>query len=197
MPLRTSVKVGNITNLSDARYCAGMGVEMLGFNAVEGTSGYISPKAFQEIRGWLSGPMVVAEIYGITKEMISVVRENYQPDLLELSIKELSLIPVDLATGLLLSIDKESYTNNKTLVEKLKHKIRYVIIARASEAQAFIREIGPAFNVLVAPGNDTRIGDLLDDSCIKGITLHGSQEIKPGLKDYDHLASILEELDVD
>ena len=29
MPLKTFVKVGNITNLSDARYCAGMGVDML------------------------------------------------------------------------------------------------------------------------------------------------------------------------
>jgi phosphoribosylanthranilate isomerase len=35
MPLKTFVKVGCITNLSDARYCAGMGVDMLGFRAVE------------------------------------------------------------------------------------------------------------------------------------------------------------------
>ncbi len=31
MALKTIVKVGNITNLSDARYCAVMGVDMLGF----------------------------------------------------------------------------------------------------------------------------------------------------------------------
>ena len=33
--LKTLIKVSNINNLSDARYCAGMGVEMLGFSMDE------------------------------------------------------------------------------------------------------------------------------------------------------------------
>ena len=41
MSLQTFVKVGEITNLSDARYCAGMGVDLLGFNVVENTPGYV------------------------------------------------------------------------------------------------------------------------------------------------------------
>ena len=65
MPLKTFVKVGCITNLSDARYCAGMGVDMLGFRAVESQENYIKPSQFQEIRGWIAGPLVVAEVYGV------------------------------------------------------------------------------------------------------------------------------------
>ena len=60
MPLKTFVKVGSITNLSDARYCAGMMVDMLGFRSVEGQEGYIKPAQFQEIRGWISGPLVIS-----------------------------------------------------------------------------------------------------------------------------------------
>ena len=48
MPLKTIVKVGSITNLSDARYCAGMGVEMLGFNVVAGHESFIDAKKYQE-----------------------------------------------------------------------------------------------------------------------------------------------------
>ena len=32
MGLRTSVIVNGVNNLSDARYCAGMGVDVIGFN---------------------------------------------------------------------------------------------------------------------------------------------------------------------
>jgi phosphoribosylanthranilate isomerase len=81
MPLKTIVKVGNISNLSDARYCAGMGVDMLGFRVIDGLPGYIAPQAFQEIRGWISGPKVVAEIYGIDRsDKIPHIVENYAPD---------------------------------------------------------------------------------------------------------------------
>ena len=42
--LKTQVKVSSITNLSDARYCAGMGVDLLGFPIQE-----ISLEKFTEI----------------------------------------------------------------------------------------------------------------------------------------------------
>ena len=35
MGLKTLVKVSEVNNLSDARYCAGMGVEMIGFSLDE------------------------------------------------------------------------------------------------------------------------------------------------------------------
>lgn len=54
MPLKTLVKVGKITNLSDARYCAGMNVDMLGFVTVESRENYLPVKDYQDIRGWVS-----------------------------------------------------------------------------------------------------------------------------------------------
>src|SRR5688500_13658444 len=89
MPLKTLVKVGNISNLSDARYCAGMGVDLLGFNVIEGQPNHLSARLYQEIRGWISGPKVVAEIYGIDKdEMLSDIITNYVPEYFELSYND-------------------------------------------------------------------------------------------------------------
>ena len=86
MALKTLVKVGNISNLSDARYCAGMGVDMLGFRVISGQEHYVSPELFKEIRGWFSGPSVVAEAYGIRSgEDLPFIIQNYLPDFIELS----------------------------------------------------------------------------------------------------------------
>ena len=64
MALKTMVKVGQITNLSNARYCAGMGVNMLGFVVDDGSEFFISPEQFREISGWVAGVEFVGEISG-------------------------------------------------------------------------------------------------------------------------------------
>src|SRR6187401_3084647 len=104
MALKTIVKVGGITNLSDARYCSGMGVDMLGFRVIEGQDNYISPKQFQEIRGWVTGPQIVAEIYGIEKESdLAEIIAQYRPDYLELGSGELNVLKAN-ALPIILSL---------------------------------------------------------------------------------------------
>jgi phosphoribosylanthranilate isomerase len=90
MALKTLVKVGRISNLSDARYCAGMSVNMLGFEVIEGASHFVTPELFKEIRGWFSGPLIVAEAYGIkSNEDLPAIIQNYLPDFIEVSLSDL------------------------------------------------------------------------------------------------------------
>lgn len=194
MPLKTLVKVGNITNLSDARYCAGMGVEMLGFNVVEGNSSYVNPRAFQEIRGWVSGPLVVAELYSADAKTVESVLENYRPDLFEVSIQELTLVE-HTNTDLILSIDKNTF--DRQLLEQWKQRIRFLIVSQADYSDKIVNHLKKDFDILVAANDHTDIAALADDIDVKGITLLGGQEIKPGLKDFDALASVLELLETD
>jgi hypothetical protein len=65
--LKTKVKVSSIENLSDARYCAGMGVEWLGFPLA------MPLEKFAEIRNWLAGVQIVGEASGLKPEEISSV----------------------------------------------------------------------------------------------------------------------------
>jgi len=55
--LKTKVKVSKVTNLSEARYCAGMGVDFLSFPVSS-----VDPKTYQEITGWVAGPLFGVEI---------------------------------------------------------------------------------------------------------------------------------------
>ena len=62
MTLRTLVKISSVNNLSDARYAAGMGVELMGFNLDESSGNIVAPEQFRAITGWISGVKLVGEI---------------------------------------------------------------------------------------------------------------------------------------
>jgi phosphoribosylanthranilate isomerase len=195
MPLKTLVKVGSITNLSDARYCAGMGVEMLGFNVVTGHESFIDAKKYQEIRGWVTGPAVVAEIYNLNPESLSEIVENYAPEYLELAVKDLNILPSEISTPLILKVDEDTFTNQQSVINSRKDQIAHIIIDQSEASAEFITAVSNQFSVLLSPEKDVNINSVLDALPVKGIALNGSQEIKPGLKDYDHLAEVLELLE--
>ncbi len=93
MPLKAFVKVGTLANLGDVRYCAGMGVDMIGFQVISGHADYVAPSRFQEIRGWVNGPLFVAEIYGLNdSSVLEAILEDYKPDYLEMGIREVALL---------------------------------------------------------------------------------------------------------
>lgn len=181
MPLKTVVKVGNISNLSDARYCAGMGVDMLGFRVIEGQPDYISPKLYQEIRGWVSGPKVVAEIYGITSaDQLKGIIESYAPDYFELSEDEFQQF-------------KSSLTLPCIVASSFKPDHTSVAYQLIDEDQ--LGSVQNSSDVLVQVRSVTNLKNILSNFPNIGVALSGSQEVRPGFKDYSDLAEILEQLD--
>src|SRR5687767_3639265 len=114
MPLKTLVKVGSITNLSDARYCAGMGVDMLGFRVIEDQENHIPISLFQQIRGWVSGPHVVAEMYGLKKATdIHGLLQNYAPDMVEMTFEEYMLYRTEIQLPFIVYLSKNELDNMK------------------------------------------------------------------------------------
>ncbi|HEX5170569.1 MAG TPA: hypothetical protein VFW11_15440 [Cyclobacteriaceae bacterium] len=191
MALKTLVKVGNIANLSDARYCAGMGVDLLGFTAIEGQPSYISLKLYQDIRGWVAGPAVVLELYGL-KDGGSLPRllEDYRPDYLEVGMEELDLIPDSLDQPLIVSIHS---TEDLSRIQRRNKMIRYVII---NEDRIDVIRKAELFDVILSLHSTSGL-QLLDELPLKGVALNGSPELRPGYKDYGDLAEVLEKLEID
>jgi phosphoribosylanthranilate isomerase len=197
MPLKTLVKVGNISNLSDARYSAGMGAEMLGFPVIEGNENFISAKSYQEIRGWVSGPSIVAELHGIDDQTnLDLIIENYAPDLLEINLDHLKKA-ANVTLPLIISIDQTISKRQLEELELIKERIAFILIDNPIITFDFIRDISSQFPVLVMIRSSVNVSELLSVKGLNGIALNGSQEIKPGLKDYSHLANILEQLETD
>ncbi len=187
MPLKTVVKVGNISNLSDARYCAGMGAEMLGFSVIEGEKNYVSPTLFQEIRGWVSGPKIVAELYGIRSAAeLSVITEHYQPDYFELTGEEFRQF------GHLLNLPALIALEDNAQAAALPSVIYYIV------EEALLAGLGNKMltrPVLVRTASAEAASRILNLYPVSGLSLNGTPEIRPGYKDYDALSETLEMLD--
>ena len=184
MALKTLVKIGGITNLSDARYCAGMGVDMLGFNVIPGHRNYISSELFQQIRGWVTGPLIVAEIAGLTNpEELNLILENYRPDMLQMELAELTKIPSP-PLPYILKLKKN---------EDIKHlavQPEYILGDHSVV-------ISPSISFLMEVNSTEEVTSALSNPSVRGISLNGGPELKPGLKDYSTMADILELLEVE
>ena len=200
MSLKTKVKVGNITNLSDARYCAGMGVDMLGFAIGEVDGQGVGATKFKEITDWISGPEFVLEI---PKGAVDGMSKKYSIDLIEFPVEEISnLSLLKSRQHYLIRIDLTDWKHYQKDLLKNIDLIKYVIVTNSRslnehEAKSIVTEIASDFSVLL--GFEIRV-QLLDEYLrwpIAGLALNGSEETSPGIKDYDHLSSILEKLEVE
>lgn len=189
MALKVTVKVGNISNLSDARYCAGMGVDLLGFTVVPGKEGYVEPKQFQEMRGWFAGPQVVAEAYGA--DDLNDIINQYQPDLVELSVEDLMVLnPSGIKLIVVTSI--EGFGRHKQIIDQYKSDIAFLLVPEPVTDRE-LRDLSAEFQILVDnPGENIR--QLIEIPHV-GIALKGSAEDRPGYKNYDELAQVLEFLE--
>lgn len=188
MSLKTLVKVGNISNLSDARYCAGMGVDFLGFSVIAGQPNAIGVSSFQEIRGWVTGPQIVAEIYGIEgPEQIPQMVENFRPDYLELGVNEFNKVGHALTLPFILKLSPEEE------LPVMTSSPAYIIVSADKDLTRFI----PDHDVLLIVTSTAELDTAIAHTGVSGVCLHGSAEIRPGLKSYDALADILEALETD
>lgn len=194
--LQYTVYVRSISNLSDARYCAGMGVELLGF-CFDETNG-ISISEFEAIKGWLSGVKIVAEFYTSNLDLIKKTIDNIKPDFVHISVKntnwedEISTpiiydfnidnkIPIFPKLGSLVvlscSNDGQNIYDNHLLIKELVFDNQYKLF----------------FGYGITAGN---IKTHITTYKAFGIALKGGSEIAPGLKSFDELADILEAIEV-
>lgn len=186
MPLKTVVKVGNISNLSDARYCAGMGVDMLGFSVVAGNPDFVLPKLFQEIRGWVSGPRFVAQIYGLpSHETLPEIIQNYAPDYFELDAQAFRRYATHLSLPCIVAVTREELAGLRN-----NDNIAYFLV---DETALSPDDHGSA--LLLKVDSAAGLPEKLTQHKITGVALNGSPEIRPGFKDYSELSEILELLD--
>jgi phosphoribosylanthranilate isomerase len=192
MPLKTLVKVGNISNLSDARYCSGMAVDMLGFKVIEGQPNHLPAKLFQEIRGWISGPKVVAEIYGIHDEgVLSEIITNYAPEYFELTCVEYANFKGKLNLPVILYLTKDEVT--KVDLDTESENIAYLMIDE--DAFGMVKECTFPYPILLKVKSGANLNEKLKEVSVTGVALDGSPEERPGFKDYTGLSEILEALD--
>ncbi|MFK7901000.1 MAG: hypothetical protein AB8B61_09610 [Cyclobacteriaceae bacterium] len=170
------VKVGAVTNLSDARYCAGMGVDLVGF-PLDGPYA-ISIEDVKEITGWIEGVRLVAEYESTDINTIKSNQESFPFELIQVENEGLANDLIKEGYQIVLKTDRLPQDSTP---------FAYVIVDSRNE--------NVPKNCLL--GGESITKDSVQTLSVDGIHLVGSQEIRPGYKDFDELADILEVLEVD
>ena len=203
MALKTKVKINRITNLTDARYCSGMYVDVLGFSLEEGNPHYISPSQFQEITGWISGTDYAAEFmdsdaYTIERQLadypgITWIESADLDTLIQLKslgknlIYRISLDEVEAIIPKLVLLNQDQITLHLTSPENIL----------TIDNKLVIKELASKISLFLGFGINPENASLLAEiPGLTGLALDGGDEIKPGLRDFDQLGSILENLEL-
>jgi phosphoribosylanthranilate isomerase len=207
MALSTLTAVTEINNLSDARYCAGMGVDIIGFNLDKGQASGVTPEAVREIAGWLAGVQLAGAFAGAAAEEINELARQCGLNLVLLNATYLvdDLTKIDLPVIMQVEIHKDTYEKELAqMLELYQPYVQYFLVTSAGFQAIddtnlqFLQQLAQRFPVLLGFGLDQEnVVQVLEQVKPAGIALKGGHEIKPGLKSFDDLADILEMLEVD
>ena len=199
MSLKTRVKVSSVTNLSDARYCAGMGVDLIGFNVDPEHADYVDPVKFSEITSWISGVSFVLEYFGSDRSLLEDLAVEYDTNVVEIKSTRLLKYPLD-DIKYILNFNDESL-NGGSLESYLKTNPADYYLYSSENNSSILEEVlsfSKQHKIIVSSGISVdNVDDILEENELFAIGLQGEEEEEPGFKDYDDLADMLEKLELD
>lgn len=205
MALKTFVKISEVSNLSDARYCAGMTVNLMGFDLKKDNSTYVSPENFMELTGWLSGVDFVGEYGNASEDAIKESIKDYEIHYLQTDNP--AIIPLFPDFKRILRFDMDKVTNAdevKSIMQKVADEVEYFLFESGNGNHYKENVVNQVLNlakdypvILGFNIDDKNVMNLVENTEINGISLKGGEEIRPGYKDFDELADILETLEID
>ncbi|MFD1469550.1 hypothetical protein ACFQ48_15080 [Hymenobacter caeli] len=211
MALRIPVLVRGINNLSDARYCAGMGAAGLVFTLDPELPGAIDPATVQELAGWVAGVALIGEFGDADPEQLIAVATAC--GLHQVLLHDAPLFIPGLHPPLPFPVLRETdlITALQALIDpELAHELRSADFAPAGGAllvtlpagadlvgwQDQLAALARRFPLWL--GGDFAVADLpglVDAVRPYGLVLRGGDELKPGLRDFGGLEELFEALE--
>lgn len=174
------LKFSSVTNLSDARYAAGMWADFIGFSFDPSSPSYLEPNKAKEIAGWINGPLVVGEFGQQPKEWIM--------DFVKAIPLHAIQIPADYADATITEIDLPIILRVTEATESPMWKVAKCLIT-ADEQLVEILKKRTELPVLYEP-TDVRL--LKDIEAHSGIAFCGLPETSPGTRNHDEWTHLLE-----
>lgn len=204
MSLKTVVKINRITNLTDARYCSGMHVDLLGFSLESTSPNFVSGSQFKEITGWIAGIAYAAEFSQSTAAEIIALLPSYSGiSYIESEHLDTLLALKDLGLGLIYKVSIEQLLLLPELKKLLNGQEITLHLTSSQETitienYTLIKKLSSFSKVLIGFGVQADSASQLSVlPGVYGLALDGGDEIKPGLRDFDQLADILESLELE
>ncbi len=212
--LRTRVKAAAVANLTDARYFAALGVDLLGFALEPGATGFVDATTVTAIRDWVEGPQFVGEFGHSTVGDIARQAEALRLDAVQVGPFGKTR-QVGVATGLpvyqelilgrdvgpvdAFGIMEASAPNVAAFVLNFSRQSQIWSSLRSSQVWGeWIEEVCAIYPVyLDAPAEVTELPEILADIRPLGLQITGGEEEAVGIKSFEDLDEWFEHLRVE
>ena len=202
MALECLVKISSVTNLSDARYTAGMGVDLMGFDLDPLSQNFVDHENFNAITSWISGVKIVGELGSINNvDAVKNAVAPYQLDYLQLDAGIARAALNELSVPLIIKISQPDKTFIAAAFEQYQDlPIWYLMepeVEMSEEVLQWCTRKTRQYPIILGSNLSAENVHECLQAGFGGISLRGGQELRPGYQNFDELADILEALEID
>ena len=215
MPHLVPLLIRGINNLSDARYCAGMGADKLTFVLDPALPGHLDPKTVKELAGWIAGVELIGEFDQLSAPEINAMAAECALDAVLLrsfrTTDELAEIapPVYMELGYdTISAQPQAATEpidwslqaifNQALPTAVAGWVVELPASVSRETRDVLHTIAQQRPLWLGPGLLPETAhELASELPLAGLCFPSGDEVKPGLRDFDQLEAVFEALEID
>lgn len=213
MPHLIPLLIRGINNLSDARYCAGMGADKLTFILDPNLPGHLDTKTVKELAGWIAGVELIGEFDQLSSFEINGIAAECALDAVLLrsprSAEELAEIapPVYMEITRDFSITSEGsppmgWVVGAPVTQDFPNSVKGWVIELPTTLAPHTLPVLKAFSqeraLWLGPGlHPEQARELAIQLPLAGLSFPSGDEVKPGLRDFDQLEAVFEALETE
>tara|TARA_B100001559_G_scaffold220004_1_gene184601 strand:+ start:2838 stop:3443 length:606 start_codon:yes stop_codon:yes gene_type:complete len=198
MSLKYFVHVSSINNLSDARYCSGMMVNSLGFDLDKESKTKLPLENINEICKWVNGVDFVGEFNNSQSNYINQVINELDFNYISVNISN-TIKSIDFDHQKIIIVLPQpnliSPRTNNYLRDNFPESRTLIIDNLTKDSISKLELLTDNYEIIINPLETINITKSILNKFDLGLLLKGSQEIKPGYKDYDSISDYLDAID--
>ncbi len=190
--------IRGINNLSDARYCAGMGADKLTFLLDPALPGHLSSQAVKELAGWIAGVELIGEFDQLSAPEINAIAAECALDAVLLRTPRTAEALAEIAPPVYLELAAAALPPAPALPPALAGLLVELPETVAAETWAALAALAARQPLWLGPGlHPARARALTTQLALAGLVFPSGDEVKPGLRDFDQLEAVFEALEID
>jgi phosphoribosylanthranilate isomerase len=198
VPHLVPILIRGINNLSDARYCAGMGADKLTFVLDPSLPGHLDTKAVKELAGWIAGVELIGEFDQLSAHEINAISAECSLDAILLRTPRTSEELAEIAPPVYLELPADFAALSQSLPASPIGFVLELPTSETPETRVALQQISALKPLWLGPGlHPDRARTLATSLPLAGLVFPSGDEVKPGLRDFDQLEAVFEALEID
>ncbi len=196
MPHLVPLLIRGINNLSDARYCAGMGADKLTFVLDPALPDHLDAKAVKELAGWIAGVELIGEFDQLSAPDINALAAECALDAVLLRSYRTPAELAEIAPPVYLELPAETLAATPAIPTSLAGVVLELPAGFAPASVASLQALAAGHALWLGPGlHPERARELATRLPLAGLSFPSGDEVKPGLRDFDQLEAVFEALE--